>query len=124
MLPIICCIISLVCALFNFLRRVNFSCIVTNVHMYLDYRVATILFYKVVSVFCLSGKISRTTEPILFSFTVKLLVGPGKVLNYFGGGCLHPPPPKKLFFYSFFNSNLKWYLEDFSPPTPFAPRGF
>ncbi len=29
-----------------------------------------ILLYKVVSVFCLSRKISLTAEPILFSFTV------------------------------------------------------
>ncbi len=38
-----------------------------------------ILLYKVVSIFCLSRRISLTAEPILFSFTVKLLIGPGKV---------------------------------------------
>ena len=41
-----------------------------------------ILLYKVVSVFCLSSRrISLTAELILFSFRVKLLIGPGKVLN-------------------------------------------
>ena len=43
----------------------------------------TILLYKVISVFLSVPKDLETAEPILFSFTVKLLIGPGKVLNFF-----------------------------------------
>ena len=50
-----------------------------------------ILLHKVVGVFCLSRRISLTSELILFSFTVKLLIGLGKVYSHFGGGYLHPP---------------------------------
>ena len=56
---------------------------------------ALYILYKVVCVFCLSRRISLTAKLILFPFTVKLLIGPGKVLNYFWRGCLHFPPPKK-----------------------------
>ena len=55
---------------------------------------------------CLFIRISLTAQPIGFSFTGYLLIGPGKVYNYFGGGYYHPskksplekkitPPPKK-----------------------------
>ena len=37
---------------------------------------------------CLYRRISLTGEPIWFSFTGKLLIGPGKVFNYFGGGLI------------------------------------
>ena len=60
-----------------------------------------ILLHKVVTFFCLSQRISITPEPIMFSFTVKLLIGLGKVLNYFWGGCLQPPSPKKIFIFIF-----------------------
>ncbi len=73
-----------------------------------------ILLYKVVSVFCLSRTISLTAKPILFSFTVKLLIGTGKVLNYFWEGCLHPLPHKKL----------KLDEVDFSPSYLKCPRDF
>ena len=35
-------------------------------------------------------RISLTAEPIWFYFTVKLLIGPGKVFNYFVKGYLYP----------------------------------
>ena len=35
--------------------------------------------------------ISLTAEPIWFTFTVKILIGPGKVYNYFGRVYHHPP---------------------------------
>ena len=38
------------------------------------------------SVFCLSRGISLTAEPIWSSFTVKILIDPGKVCDYFLGG--------------------------------------
>ena len=38
-------------------------------------------------------RISLTTEPIWFSFTGLLFIGPGKVFNYFGVG-YHNPPKK------------------------------
>ncbi len=41
--------------------------------------------------FCLQQRIFPTAEPIWFSLTVKLLKGPGKVFNYFGGGYLNHP---------------------------------
>ena len=47
----------------------------------------------------LRKNVSVIAEPILFSFTVKLLIGPGKVLNYFSRGCLNPPLPQKIIFY-------------------------
>ena len=65
--------------------------------LYLWKDIIVILLYKVVSVFCLSWWISLTAKPILFSVTVKLLIGPGKVLNYFWRGYLYPPPPKNIF---------------------------
>ena len=34
--------------------------------------------------FCLKRRISLTSKPIWFSFTMKLLKGPGKVYSYFG----------------------------------------
>ena len=77
--------------------------------------VAAILLYKVISVFCLYQRILLTAELILFSFTVKLLIGPGKVLNYFWGGCLHPLPPKNI-FKKFLKLNFKWDEIDV-PPT-------
>ena len=39
---------------------------------------------------CVYRRISLTTEPIWFSFTVLLLIGPGKVYSYFGGRYHHP----------------------------------
>ena len=36
-----------------------------------------------------------TNGPIWFSFTVKLLIGPGKVYSILGGE-YHPHPPKKI----------------------------
>ena len=43
----------------------------------------------VIGSFCLQRRISLTTEPISwFNFTVKLLIGSGKVYNYSGGGYL------------------------------------
>ena len=71
------------------------------------YLINYILLYKVVSVFCLSRRISLTAEPILFSLTMKLLIGPGKVLNYFWGGCIHPPPPKRIFFFTLLKLKFK-----------------
>ena len=35
-------------------------------------------------------RISLTTEPIWFSFTVKILIGQGKVFNYFDERYIHP----------------------------------
>ena len=40
---------------------------------------------------CLYRRFSLTTEPIWFSFTDKLLLGPGKVYDYFRGGYIHYP---------------------------------
>ena len=40
---------------------------------------------------CLYRRISLTAEPSWFSFTGKLLIGPGNVFNYFWGGYYHPP---------------------------------
>ena len=34
--------------------------------------------------------------PIWFSFTVKLIAGPGRVYNYFRRGYLHPPKRNRL----------------------------
>ncbi len=39
---------------------------------------------------CLYRRTLLTYEPIRFSFTVQLLIGPGKVHSYFWGGYLHP----------------------------------
>ncbi len=79
--------------------------------LFLPFRIQSpkmpILLYKVVSVFCLS-------QPILFSFTVKLPIGHQRDLNYFWGGCLYQPPPKK-YFLLFKNYNLKWVEVDLSP---------
>ena len=52
---------------------------------------AAILFFKVVSWFCLYLRISLNAEPIWFSFTVKFLIDAGEVSTYFGRGYLHPP---------------------------------
>ena len=38
---------------------------------------------------CVYRRISLTAEPIWFSFTMQLLIGPVKVYNYFGGGYYH-----------------------------------
>ena len=41
--------------------------------------------YKSSKVFvCLYVRVTLITRPIWFSFAVMLLVGPGKILNYFG----------------------------------------
>ena len=44
---------------------------------------------------CLSVSLNRwislTAKPIWFFLIVKLLIGPGKVYKYFGGGYRHPP---------------------------------
>ncbi len=40
-------------------------------------------------------RISLNAEPIFVSFTVKLLIGPGKMLNYWGVGDIFTPPQKK-----------------------------
>ena len=50
---------------------------------YLWKDIIAILLYKVVSVFCLSWRVSRTAKPIWFWFRLKLLIGPGMVLSYF-----------------------------------------
>ena len=40
---------------------------------------------------CLYRRISLTAEPIRFSFTGQLFIGPEKVYNYLGEGYHHPP---------------------------------
>ena len=42
------------------------------------------LFIKVTG--CLWVSSLRSAGPILYSFTIKLVIGPGKFFNYFGGG--------------------------------------
>ena len=39
---------------------------------------------------CLYVRVTLTTRPIWFSFAVKLLIGQGKILNYFGRGYNNP----------------------------------
>ena len=50
------------------------------------------------SFFCLQERIPLTAEPIRFSFTFKLLIGPEKVYSYFCRGYVHPTPqpPEKI----------------------------
>ena len=69
-----------------------------NVTLHRSWEGKLSLLYKVLSVFCLSWRISLTAKPVLFFFTVKLLIGPGKVFDYFWGGCLHPSSLQKYLF--------------------------
>ena len=50
--------------------------------------ILTILLYKVVSFF-----VKRTADPIWFSFTLKLLIDPGRFINILGWGMVSPPIP-------------------------------
>ena len=73
---------------------------------------------------CLLQSISLTTEPIWFSFTVKLIVSPGKVSNYFSGVNLHifPLPIEiiigKIPCFRSFPFKTKCKVEDRLPPPP------
>ena len=60
-------------------------------HHFLTEIRSAIQLYTVASLLCLQRKISLTAQLIWFSFIVKLLIGPGMVYNYFGGGYLQPP---------------------------------
>ena len=83
---------------------------VTNTGLHLEgHSYPKVMFrYNCISVsVCLYLRISLTAELIGFSLTGMLLIGPGKVYSYFGGGYDHPPerncpleinyapPPKK-----------------------------
>ena len=47
--------------------------------------------YKSSKVFvCLYVRVTLITRPIWFSFAMMLLVGQGKILNYFGRGYITP----------------------------------
>ena len=43
---------------------------------------------------CVNRRISLTAEPIWFSFTMKLHIGPGGFYNCFGGDYQQPPKRK------------------------------
>ena len=50
-------------------------------------RFSTLLYREVINpIYCLLRRITLTAEPILVSFTVKPLKGPGKVNSFFGEG--------------------------------------
>ena len=74
---------------------------------------------------CLYQRISLTTEPIWFSLTGQLFIGPGKVYNYSGGGYHHPPKkiaPKNsplTIFFLLFLLNPNWFSDqrDLKLPT-------
>ena len=76
--------------------------------------------------FYLYQTISITAEPIWFSLTGLLFIGPGKVYNYSGEEIppreitprkkLTPDPPKKI-------SELKNWIVEFNYPSSSAPRG-
>ena len=72
-----------------------------------------ILLYKVVSLFGLSRRIWLTAEPILFSITVKLLIGPGYDFKLFLERVSSPLSPQQKYF----------CLRSTFPPPTSAPRG-
>ena len=49
---------------------------------------------------CLYRRISLTAEPIGFFLTGYILIGPGKVFNYFRGGYHNPPKRNRNLFYA------------------------
>ena len=74
-----------------------------------------------VSVF-LQSKISLTAEPIWYSFTMQLLIGPAKVITFWGRIPPHfqEKSPPKIFYFFLFKLNL--ILGCDYHPSPRAPR--
>ena len=70
---------------------------------------------------CLYRRISLTAETIWFSFSMQFLIGPGKVINYYGKDKLSIKrlPPKITFLFLFKTRIKNGGGKNSSPPPPY-----
>ena len=87
--------------------RTNLSLFSVPSEIYVNIYQVSLSYYSIIQrnkLFCMKLRISLIAEPIWFSFTAKLFMGPGKVLGWLSPPFQSilekmPPPPLKINFF-------------------------